>query len=88
MSNEDTHPTYLEFEDPDDPESSAHESSKEKTSFRIGVQTEMYLLVMIEEPKALGPDVLPAVRQLMDASYLQGKRVGQEIERRKLGEVI
>ena len=73
--------TYLEFEDPDDPESNAHESSKGKKSFRIQIQPEMYLLAMIEEPKALPSDVPPAVRQLMYAAYDQGKRVGQEMEK-------
>lgn len=88
MSGNEEKPTYLEFEDPEDPESGSHESVGGKTSFKIGVQAEMYLLALVKEPKALDGDVLPAVRQLMDASYLQGKRVGQEVERRKLNKVI
>ncbi|KKL94518.1 hypothetical protein LCGC14_1863910 [marine sediment metagenome] len=84
MNDSATKPTYLEFEDPDDPESDAHESSKRKTSFKIGVQPEMYLLAMIKDPNALESDVLPAVRQLMYASYLQGKRVRREVERKGL----
>ncbi len=88
MRGNEEKPTYLEFEDPEDPESNAHESGKEKTSFRLTVPPEMYLLAMIEKPTELTPEVLPAMRQLMDASYLQGIRVGQEVERRKLSEAI
>lgn len=80
MGTSEEKPTYLEFEDPDDSESNAHESSKAKMSFRLGLQPETYLVALIKEPKSLDADVLPAVRQLMYASYLQGKRVGQEME--------
>ncbi len=84
MSDRGGKPTYLEFEDPDDPESIKHEASEKKTSIRITVQPEIYLLALVKDAKALAPDVLPAVRELMYASYLQGKRIGQEIERKKL----
>ncbi len=86
--NDEQKPTYLEFEDPDDHESHAHESAEQKTSFRITVQPEMYLAAMVENPKELSPDVFPVVRQLMYASYLQGKRVGDEAARRRLEESI
>ena len=67
--------TFLEFDDADDPESNAHKSD-EKTSFKLSVKPEMFLLALIKEPKMLAPDVLPAVHDLMYAAYLQGKRVG------------
>lgn len=70
--------TYLEFEDPDDHESNAYKPEG-RTSFKITVQPEMYLLAMIDDPKAISPDVLPAVRQLMYASYWQGKEVGKNV---------
>ena len=90
MSPSEKKSTYLEFEDPDDTESNAHKKAdgKKKTSFRIVVQPEVFLVAMIAEDAALTSDVLPAVRQLMNAAYLQGKRVGQELEQRKLGGVI
>ena len=88
MTDNEKKPTYLEFEDPDDPESNAYESSKEKTSIKLTVQPEMFLVAIIEKSGGLAPDVLPAVRQLMDASYLQGKQVGQEIEKKKLADII
>lgn len=70
---------YFEFNDPDDPESNAHPSAKEKMSFKLGVEPQMYLVAMIDKDhvKLLPPDALPAVKQLMQASYLQGKRVGK-----------
>ncbi len=71
--------TYLEFDDPEDHKSNAYKPEG-KTSFHLGIQPEMYLVAMIEEPKMLAPDVLPAVRQLMYASYEQGKRVGAQKE--------
>jgi len=78
MSDRGGKPTYLEFEDPDDSESISYEAGEKKTSIRITMRPELYLVAMIEDPKALGSDVLPAVRQLMYAAYLQGKRVGEE----------
>lgn len=69
--------TYLEFEDPDDPESNACKD-EERTSFKLSVQPEMYLVALIEDPKHLHPDVLPAVRRMLYQAYRQGKKVGQE----------
>jgi len=88
MSDRGGKPTYLEFEDPDDPESIKYEASEKKPSFKISVQPEICLVALIRDAKGLASDVLPAVRQLMYASYLQGKRVGQEIERRMLSKAI
>ena len=72
---------YFEFHDPDDSESDAHSSAKDKKSFKLGIEPQMFLVGMIEKDhvKMLPPDALPAVKQLMQASYLQGKRVGQQI---------
>lgn len=69
---------YFEFSDPDDPESGAYPHAAKKTSFKITIEPQLYLLVMIEKDhaKLLPPDALTAVRQLMEASYEQGKRVG------------
>lgn len=69
--------TYLEFEDPDDPESNAYKK-EDRTSFRMTVQPEMYLIALIEDPKHLHPDVLPAVRRMLYQAYRQGKEVGQK----------
>jgi hypothetical protein len=68
--------TYLEFNDPDDPESNAYEKI-EKTSFKLTVEPEMYLLALIENPNKLEPDVLPAVRRLMYQAYRQGKQLNK-----------
>ena len=87
MTDNEKKPTYLEFEDPEDSESNTYEK-EERISFKLTIQPEMYLVAMIENSKALAPDVLPAVRQLMYTSYLQGKRVGQEVERKKLADII
>lgn len=69
---------YFEFNDSDDPESNSHPSHKEKMSFKISVEPQMYLVAMIEKDhvKMLPPDTLRAVGQLMKAAYEQGKRVG------------
>jgi len=70
--------TYLEFEDEEDSRSMVYKD-EERTSFRIMVQPEMYLLALIDDPKAIQGDVLPAVRQLMDAAYEQGKQLGKSL---------
>ena len=68
--------TYLEFNDSEDPESNAYKK-EERTSFKITVEPQMYLLAMIDEPKAVHSDVLPAVKKLMQVAYYQGKEVGK-----------
>ena len=70
--------TYLEFEDADDHNSNAYKPDG-RTSFRFTVQPEMYLMAMIDDPKTLNADVLPAVRQLMEVAYWQGKEVGLNV---------
>ena len=70
--------TYLEFEDEEDSRSMVYKD-EERTSFRIMVQPEMYLLALIDDPKTIQGDVLPAVRQLMDAAYEQGKQLGKSL---------
>jgi hypothetical protein len=71
--------TYLEFDDEDDPKSRAYKTEEERTSIRITVLPQMYLLAMVEDPKVLAGDVLEAVETLMYAAYEQGKRVGREM---------
>jgi hypothetical protein len=58
------------------PESNAYEKI-EKTSFKLTVEPEMYLLALIENPNKLEPDVLPAVRRLMYQAYRQGKQLNK-----------